>query len=238
MKFNKIDLSYLNGKIFSNGRHFNFSGSNPKNVERIDFLENYCKNKTVIHFGFADHIPLIETKIFNDQWLHGRLIKSSSDCFGVDTNSESIDFIKNKYNIDHLLVFDVLKDKVPISIKSKYWDIVVLGEVLEHVNNPVEFLNAIKTKLGKYVQKIVITVPNAMDIININNVFYNIEYINSDHRYWFTPYTLAKILTESGLSVKNFTFSQTYYPKNFIKKFLINRFPMFRETLIMDAFFS
>ncbi|MBE9547614.1 MAG: hypothetical protein IMF10_09025 [Proteobacteria bacterium] len=106
---------------------------------------------------------------------------------------------------------------------------------MEHVDNPVLFLDSIKRKYSKHIDKLIITVPNAFKIENfifIKND--NIEMINSDHRYWFTPYTLGKVVTRACLKIEGYGFFQSYQVtrgSEMEKELLIN--PAMRDTILM-----
>ena len=68
------------------------------------------------------------------------------------------------------------------------------------------------TKSG-YSGKYVITVPNALCFTR-KAVFMNgFERINTDHRYWFTPYTIAKVMYEAGIMPEECCFV-SYAPVN------------------------
>ena len=131
-------------------------------------------------------------------------------------------------------------------LKSEQWQYIVLGEVLEHINNPVEFLTQLNSNFKGHVDSIIITVPNAFALKNIKNAFRNVEEINSDHRYYFTPYTLGKILTLSGYRNMEFSFAETmpiissfkhgrYMIHDFLHKIRIKRSPALCNHLIMTA---
>ena len=73
--------------------------------------------------------------------------------------------------------------------------------ILEHVGDPVSFLKGVKRNLGSNVERIIITVPNAYSAEHCSYVNgYGREVLNSDHKFWFTPYTLLKVMTEAGLT--------------------------------------
>lgn len=237
MRFNKEDIQFLNGEKFTDGKDFKVSKTSDPNIKRIEYLSKVCKDKKVLHIGFADHLPLIENKITNNTWLHQRLIDNTSLCIGLDINVEAIKFCKEKLTIDNIHYLDIVEDNVPEFISNDVFDYMVLGEILEHVDNPVQFLKGIKEKYSKHVKKIIITVPNFLDLTNIVRIPNNVECINSDHRFWFSPYTLAKILYLSGFKDMEFSFSQSYMPNSLWQRFLIKRYPMLRETLIMIANF-
>lgn len=238
MNFNNEEQQYLNGGKFSNGYRFKVAKKNQPNKKRVDFLIDYVKNKSVLHIGFTDHKPLIEQKIENNEWLHKLLIDSASRCVGIDINVESVDYVKNDLGIEDVFSLDITKDSLPEQIEKVVFDVVILGEVLEHVDNPVHFLSEINLKLRKQAKELIITVPNAFDLTNLLEIRNGIEYINTDHRYWFTPFTLLKVLSRAKFLTNNFIYLQSWMPGSIWKRFLIKRFPMLRETLVSVSSFK
>ncbi|MFN1835364.1 class I SAM-dependent methyltransferase [Balneola sp. MJW-20] len=237
MKFSKEDIEYLNGNKFSNGRKFKVAGKNNVNFSRLDFLESYAKDKNVLHIGFTDHIPLIKEKIGKNQWLHTRLVQKAKNCYGIDIDADAVEYVKSEISIDNVFCFDITKDNIPTEISDKKWDVIIIGEVLEHIDNPVEFLSQIHLKFSKIAGELIVTVPNALELINIKLIRKGQEFINTDHRYWFTPYTLSKVLFNSGFLSKEVFYSQTFQPSRFYERYLVNKFPMLRETVISISTF-
>jgi len=189
-------LPYLNGKEFSSGLPIDLSGLY-KEVTRIDFLVHLCNQKRIIHVGCTDHISLIDEKIRNNQWLHKLLTDVSSECIGVDINEESINYV-HKLGYHNVIYGDITVSKLP-EITSKNWDYLIMGEILEHVDNPVSFLKDIKNNYRESIDKIVITVPNILSLFYYNKMRKGFEFINTDHRYWFSPYTILKVIIQSGI---------------------------------------
>jgi hypothetical protein len=237
MKFTEKDLPFLKGEEFSNGRKFIIANSNAKNSTRFEYLIKLTARKRIIHFGFADHIPLIKNKIDKKKWLHKLLIENAKFCVGIDIDSNSVNYLKNEYSIDNIYPLNIEKDEIPNEISDQKFDYLILGEVLEHTDNPVLFLRSIHEKFNDIVEKIIITVPNAYDINSLNQIRYHKEFINTDHRFWFTPFTLAKVLSQSGFSDFDFDFSQTFFPNSKFQKYILKKYPATRETLIMTAKF-
>lgn len=232
MNFSSEALPYLQGSAFSNGFVFKFSPSKTKSESRLSYLETLCRGKKVIHIGFADHLPIIQSKITRNEWLHKRLVDVADLCVGIDINGETVEYVKSTFNIANLYTLDVIKDEVPVELQQQF-DYMILGEVLEHVDNPVLFLNSLKVKYGQFVSKIIITVPNAFSVQSLPFIFRSQEFVNTDHRFWFTPYTLAKVGNEAGLELDSFNMCQTYRPKRWWQNLLVKRYPLFRENLIM-----
>ena len=235
VRFNHSVIPFLKGEKFSNGLEINVANERNGSAlpRRLDLLEGIARNKRVIHVGFADHLPLIKKKIERRIWLHKRLVDSASVCWGIDIDKELVNYVSEEVGIKEVLHCDIVNDDIPHVLKEQKWDYMIIGEVLEHIDNPVMFVKAVGEKYKGIVDKVIMTVPNAHDLLNIRNVFRGVECINTDHRFWFTPYTLAKIGTTAGLKVESFTYCQTYMPKSRVNRLLVKRFPMLRESLLM-----
>ena len=209
---------------------------------RLSILKKESEGKKTIHLGCCDHLELINQKRTEGNWLHDILTTSSETCIGLDICQEGVEHAHH-IGVSNIMLCDITKN-VPKEISdNSLWDMIIAGEILEHVDNPVLFLNAIHNQLKNYVKEIIITVPNAWRWSNIRNISNGIEFINSDHRYWFTPYTLVKICLESNFIPKKFYYveNQTValkeklrYP---VRNYLIKKFPAFRDTIIFKASF-
>jgi len=170
---------------------------------RFDVLEDLVKGKTVLHIGCADHIQLIKAKMSRDEWLHGHLIRLTKKCLGIDINQKSIDYLRNELGLVDVHAIDIAGEPSPI-ITKEYWDYAILGEILEHVDNPCLFLKRIRNNYPTNIGHIIVTVPNALSYANVKNSKKDREFINTDHRYWFTPFTLAKVAVEAGYTPTEF----------------------------------
>jgi 2-polyprenyl-3-methyl-5-hydroxy-6-metoxy-1,4-benzoquinol methylase len=217
-------------------------------IGRIELLEKLVSGKDIIHLGCADHLAVIKAKIANNSWLHERLCRKARSCVGVDIDSAGVDYMKTELGYENVFCADLLKDDVSW-IRERKWDYIVLGDILEHLDDPQIFLRTLKQKLSGNTGGMIITVPNAFALSNFCNILKRSECINTDHRYWFTPYTVAKVLTSAGYTVKSFSFCQYYdFPnaslkdkaKNFLflDRFLLRMFPAFQNVLVMTASFN
>jgi hypothetical protein len=127
---------------------------------------------------------------------------------------------------------------------------VILGEVLEHIDNPVKFLTVLDDKINSIASAVIITVPNAWQYLNWKKALKGIEVINSDHRYWFTPYTICKVATCAGLSLQSLTLCE-YHDwkkggalvsfrrlKKILKQIFLKICPLLRQCIVIEASFS
>lgn len=226
---------YLTGEKFSNHYEMNLNTLKrwPGIPDRIEWLVDIVKGKKIIDLGFADHIEVMEKKIRDNRWLHKRLSDSAEKCLGIDNNEDAVEYCKRWCSVSDVICVDLF-EKINEEIYKNDWDYLILGEIIEHQNNPIGFLYG----LGYYntIKKYILTTPNAFRIENFLWATKHKELINSDHRYWFTPYTLSKVVHEAGRKVNWLGFCQSspipfYKP---FKKLLLNKYPAFRDTIIME----
>lgn len=184
-----LDLSFLRDSFIADNR--------------IETLLKITKDAKVIHIGCVGHLNILEKAIKERTHLHMRLIENCKKVAGFDISTKGIDYLRNKYSVKNIVYFDLINSDKSESnefLFNEQWDYILLGEVLEHIDNPVEFLGKLKAKFSNIVQKCIITVPNAYYLKKINKYKkLKIENINSDHRYWFTPFTILKTMAKSGI---------------------------------------
>lgn len=248
MRFNSSVEKYLLGKDFSNGLEVVVAEKESVIPDRITRLESIALGKKVIHLGCVDHMPMLEQKIKNNTWLHARLSRVATRCMGIDINHEGIELLKHQLNYRDVVCADLLRDDV-YEIKSEEWDYVILGEILEHVDNPVAFLKELVGRYSDNIRGLIVTVPNAFSLANFLKALSHKEFINTDHRYWFTPYTLGKVITRADLEVVKFEFCESLPSgqnlstmekvsgRGILFKYILRSYPIFRETLLLEARF-
>lgn len=202
MKFTKQDYDYLSGKSFSNNYHLKL-GENPV-CARMSKIVELVKGAYCIHIGCCDHMPLIEKKIQEGIWLHGLLERNCTDVLGIDINQESVDYVnRHGFSAKPVYCADItapdFAQSIPVSFDK--FQFVLLGEIIERVDNPTAFLQDARKNLEEqgFYGTYIITVPNAFCMMRGGVYANGIEIINSDHRYWFTPYTIAKVMISAGL---------------------------------------
>ena len=208
-----IPRQYLDGTAIDNGMRINFADkifdvSRENAIKRI-VSPNGAKEANVIHLGACDHIQLIDDKIKHNVWLHKLLTDHAEHCVGFDIDPESVAYC-NSIGWENIFWLDMVNqyEKVyKILERLPRWDYLIAGEIVEHLDNPVEFLEKLHHRYAGYIDTIVITVPNAFRIHGLDGILHGFECINTDHRYWFTPYTICKIAHRAGFSVKELLYT-------------------------------
>lgn len=189
--------SYLSGRTFSNAGKFQI-GREPL-IDRATLITGLARGKRVMHLGCADHLPLIQQKRADGSYLHDQIAEVAQRLVGVDTNAAALDEMRIA-GIDDLY----LPEDLPSDLEL---DLVIAPDVIEHVGNVEDFLKY----AGSFGCPVLITTPNALGMENRTRL--RSEFVNTDHRYWFSPYTLARSLVAAG-----FTLDKFYYTGGFAKR--------------------
>jgi len=184
-------------------------------------VKKICKNKDVLDIGCIGQ----DIDYSNPDWIHNQMKKISNSLVGVDINTEGIEKInKMGYEVYHYNELNI----------EKKFDVLLMLDVIEHVNNPVEFLTDYK-KFLKEDGKIVITTPNSNRVINFINIFFRNDYsLNYEHTFWFCPKTFLEIINRTDtLRVSEFYWLNDYNKKQnltwkrkiiyYIEKFLVKK---------------
>jgi predicted TPR repeat methyltransferase len=192
----------------------------------------------VLHVGFADHSPLIDEKRRSGAWLHDRISEVAQRAVGVDIDAEVVEMLKAK-GVQDIYALDVTQEVTEPAIRDTAFDLVILGEVLEHIGNPVAFLQGLKANFGRPGQRLLVTVPNALNLHSVLDIARTQECVNTDHRFWFTPYTLARVLTEAGFTVDQVETCLWGEVPNTLKgrtyRTLVSRFGLLQDHLVAFA---
>jgi len=129
-------------------------------IGRMDFVIDRCKGKRVLHLGCVDE-GLTQERIKSGSLLHTRLMGVAKEVWGVDIGAEGIKLLR-EHGIDNLVVGNIKQLDQIEELKQQNFDIILLTEVLEHLNNPGLFLQSVKKKLFSPDTVMIITVPNGL----------------------------------------------------------------------------
>jgi hypothetical protein len=207
--------SFLAGRTFSNSGEFRV-GRAPL-LYRDALISDLCKGKVVMHLGCADHLELIQGKRANGTYLHDQLTAVSARVVGVDTNADALEEMR-RAGIDDLYQ----PEDLPADIE---FDLVVAPDVIEHVGNVEDFLRY----AGSFGCPVLVTTPNALRMSNRTR--FRSELVNTDHRYWFSPYTLARSLVAAGFRVDEFYYTGGFARRKPLRSLGRLLYPLSREGI-------
>jgi hypothetical protein len=105
-------------------------------------------------------------------------------------------------------------------ILSEPFDLLLLTEVLEHLNNPGRFLEAIQPLFRPHTE-LLITTPNSTSLSNIIANLHHTEAVHPEHNYWFSYHTLGSMLNKYGYQIRQVAlYSQYDYTQPWVNRFL------------------
>ena len=238
MKFSEEHYKYFEGTEFSTGYSLKLEDNLLKG--RIETLLDIVRGKTVLHVGCCDHVPVIKEKIKAHTWLHGLLEQNCKKVVGIDIDKDAVDYVnENALSKQKVFCANITSGDFFDVVPREKYDYILLGEIVEHVDNPVDFLSKMHLITKDYVAPdggYVITVPNCFCFLRSKSYRKGIEGINTDHRYWFSPFTIAKVLYRAGITPHELYFAT--YSGNGMNgaNYFTNKFFNYLSRLTKKAF--
>jgi 2-polyprenyl-3-methyl-5-hydroxy-6-metoxy-1,4-benzoquinol methylase len=190
--------------------------------DRVTYILGECRGKRVLHLGCTDW-PWTEERIKLGLLLHPKLAEVSESLVGVDADPAGVECFRK-------LGFETYVDNVELfanpEVRKKDFDVIVAGEIIEHLENPGLFLRAVQ-RLMKPSTSLIITTVNAYCFFRFIYYVFRRENVHPDHNYYFSPVVLRKLITRCGLEVTDFK----HYPVG-----LELRPICLKKILLMDDF--
>jgi hypothetical protein len=143
-------------------------------IERLPYIVHRCKDLRVLNLGSASGV------------LHEQIKASAASVIGVDHEPGP--------NTDVWLDFDDYEALQRWVIPEV--DLIVAGELIEHLGNPGNFVARLRQCPGH--PPLLITTPNAYAEGGISWVNRGYENINVDHQVIFSWFTLNRLLQTRG----------------------------------------
>jgi SAM-dependent methyltransferase len=178
----------------------------PKLVQRLDLIEQMSEGKSVLHLGCTNW-PYTQQAIDADMLLHKALATKASELYGFDFDQEGIDLLTengftNLYRAD-------LENLDAVDLDKKF-DVIVAGEMIEHLNNPGRFLEGIKRFMHAE-SKLVLTTINAYSgmrffVYGLRGGGGTVEPVHPDHVAYYSYSTLRLILERHSFNIDDFMF--------------------------------
>jgi 2-polyprenyl-3-methyl-5-hydroxy-6-metoxy-1,4-benzoquinol methylase len=163
--------------------------------DRVEYLCSLAAGKEVLDVGVVEHTRAASQ---SPNWLHRRLCSVSKRCLGVDILQEEVEYLKTQG-------FDVLCHDLTQKPLPEAFDLIVCGELLEHLDAPGLFINNL-VQILRPLGKLVLTVPNPWYAnVIFKNMFRSQVFVDSvDHVGWFDPWILSELAERNQLQLDQF----------------------------------
>lgn len=208
-----------------------------KYISRIKFFEDQCKNMNVLHLGCSSG-KYIQDRIDRGSFLHKILDKYATKIYGLDIDEKSLEIMKN-LGFDNLFLGNVEKlDEV--DFKTKF-DVVIAGDLLEHITCPGSMLEGVKPLLNEG-GKFIISTNNAFGIHYQLKRWMGSYSEHIEHVCFYSPETLYHTFERHGFKVQQLFGAFTVSPNTIKQKLvfiigypILKIFPVLSGTLVVVA---
>lgn len=211
---------------------------NGRLVNRMQYILTLCRDKEVLNLGCAD-ITRMDFAVESGQHLHLELSNVARRLIGIDIEREALKKLSRYVDPSTLKCYNV-ENLGDLSELGKF-DVIVCGELIEHLNNPGSMLEGAWALL-KSGGLLVVTTPNAWFLKFFLHSMFRGQDVSSDyHTCIFSPKTLKTLLERYGYKLTSIHYSVWQLPSWRSKVFALTLHPLLRlkpylaDTIIATA---
>ncbi|WP_315789088.1 class I SAM-dependent methyltransferase [Fischerella sp. JS2] len=188
----KGDSLAANSKDFSNKIAFN--------DHKIRFIVKYSQGKDVLDIGCVCHNP---ESYKSKYWVHKAIKEVARSLIGIDLYQDGVEYLQK-------LGFNVVTADAQCFELGKKFDVIVAGDIIEHLEDFHGFLKSCKKHMHKD-SRLLISTPNPWYWRNIIKAALNKEVNNNpEHTCWLCVRTLRQLVNRHGMNIGEIQFGSTY----------------------------
>ena len=175
-------------------------------VQRVEFLKRSATGRSVLHLGCTNS-PFTHDSIEKGMLLHFDLKELTEELVGFDYDEEAISVLAG-HGIDGLYRAD-LEALEEVDLQRTF-DVIIAGEMIEHLNNPGKFLTGIQRFMSRE-SRLIITTVNAYCGMRFFSYAFRgrggvNEPVHPDHVSYYSYSTLKLLIERHGLAIEEFFF--------------------------------
>jgi SAM-dependent methyltransferase len=192
---------------------------------REDYIVERCRGKVVLHLGFLGETerPLDDriASVSAPHSLHSRIAGVSSRVVGTDIADSAIRELQAA-GVGDIACVDVERmDEGTLPAELRF-DVVVAGDIIEHLSNPGLMLENLKRILAPD-GEIIFTTPNAFGLPNYLRFMMGRFREGTDHVQAHSYYTLCHLLRRHGYEVVESWTSYEERSENSLRRHAMSR---------------
>jgi len=172
----------------------------------MDVIRSECRGKRVLHLGCTNY-PYTEDSIKKGMLLHSELQSIATDLWGIDSDQAGLDILAS-HGTRQLIRGDL--EKLHELDITQEFDVILAGEMIEHLNNPGQFLQGVKRFMNGG-SVLLLTTINAY--CGMRFLWYGlrgrrgrVEFVHPDHVAYYSYSTLEVLVNRHGMQVEKFLF--------------------------------
>ncbi len=173
-------------------------------VPKEDWIVEMATGRRVLDVGCIDHS--VETALgLGDEWLHHRLRTVATQLVGLDLLADAAATLTSEHGYD--IRFG---DAEAFDLEERF-ELVVAGDLIEHLSNPGRFLDCVAAHLDAG-GRAVITTPNPFNIEQVvQGLVRDTVFVNPEHALWLDPRTMHQLVSRSPLRIVDFRWIDTRF---------------------------
>lgn len=173
--------------------------------DRAARIVELCRGKRVLHIGCADQL-FTDQKFLDGTLLHALVSAVAEESYGIDPSAESVAALE-RHGYRNLTIGTVQEVAKKGLLDSVQFDVLLAGEVLEHVPDAAGFLAGMRQFLGVPSSRLILTTPNAFCAYRfVHRMLGGSELVNCDHVAYYSPSTLTTLLRKCGYELESLSF--------------------------------
>jgi SAM-dependent methyltransferase len=171
--------------------------------DRFDAIRKLCKGRSVLDLGAMDETAF-QAKRGRGTWLHEEIASVAAKVVGIDSSpllhADGMQTAPNaKIYPGDIMSLDLWLEEGPLYATFDP-DVIVAGELIEHLHNPLLFLQKIKAIDRLRGKLLVLTTPNATAVHNCIIGLTSRESTHHDHLCILSYKTLSTLCNRAGFS--------------------------------------
>ena len=183
-----------------------FSDEIDYNDHKINFVMRHATDKDVLDLGCVDHDPEAYNRRY---WVHKGLVAKAKSVVGFDLSQEGVDYLNERG-------YDILHGDAQNFDLDRKFDIIVAGDLIEHLEDFAGFLESCKAHLRPG-GSLLISTPNPWYWRFIVLAILHKEVRNNpEHTCWLCPRTLRQLVRRHGMDVADIEFGSRYARDRFM----------------------
>jgi 2-polyprenyl-3-methyl-5-hydroxy-6-metoxy-1,4-benzoquinol methylase len=172
--------------------------------EREEFILRLCGGKKVLHLGCVGmefHSDAQRAEMFG-QSLHRRLADVASELTGVDISIGAIEAL-HRIGLGMDIVYGDVERLEELDLASAgAFDVILAGDIIEHLSNPGRVLDQIARLAGPH-SRLVITTPNAFGLPRMIRFVLGRFLENDEHTLSLNVENVRNLLMRHGFEVES-----------------------------------
>ena len=165
-------------------------------ADRRGYVVELCRGRSVLHLGCV-HPEHLEEGLASGELLHSALRSVATVLYGIDIDRDGLARLRAA-GFDHLYEANI--EELGALTLDRHFDVIVAGEIVEHLANPGLFLREIPRYLAPG-GKLIVSVPNAQSIRLVANAMRLRENVHAQHNAYYSPQTLDHLLESHGFQL-------------------------------------